>query len=51
MQSTIFDKKYLGDSRYENGWSVALENFHQLQDEEGKKKKWKHRIRDWWKKL
>lgn len=51
MQSNIFSKKYAGDTGYHNGWSVALENFQQIQTEEGKRKKWKHQIRDWWKKL
>ena len=53
MYNNIFDKKYLGDAGYVHGWAVALENFNQLQNEaeDGKKRKWKHRVRDWWKKL
>ncbi len=51
MQNNIFSKKYAGDTGYNSGWSVALENFNQIQTEEGKRKKWKHQVRDWWKKL
>ena len=51
MHNNIFSKKFIGDAGYQHGWSVALENFNQIQTEEGKKKKWKHQIRDWWKKL
>ena len=50
MQNNLFDKKYLGDSGYSTGWAIAMSNFNELQSEEGKKsKKWKHRLRDWWK--
>jgi|GEM_PF-2941536 len=50
MPNNLFDKKYLGNSAYSHGWSVALSNFRELQSEDEKKsKKWKHRLRDWWK--
>jgi hypothetical protein len=51
MRNNLFDKKFVGDSGYVQGWTVALENFNQIQTEEGKKKRWKNRLREWWGKL
>jgi hypothetical protein len=39
MWNHLFDKKYVGDNHYISGWNLALENFQQLQSEEGKKRR------------
>ena len=49
MYNNIFQDKYTGDNRYLTGWSVAMENFQQLESEEGKKKKFARKVRDWFK--
>jgi hypothetical protein len=47
MHNNIFQEKYTGSNAYLAGWSVAMENFQQLETEEGRKKKWGRKLRDW----